>query len=257
MDKLLSFKRLPVYVFSANRQFEPGEKHITRIYGKSVLLLIRKGVLNFEEDGKPISLHEGEYYIQRPNLLQKGIIPSESPNYYFIHFDGYFSKGGSLPLRGKFNVEETQIILNKFDNLKVSDENLEKEAIFCELLLSLKRQLSDETIAEKIRLYIIQNLSGNVSLSAIAKHFFFSKNQVINIFKKKYDITPHQFITKERINNSIELIISTNKPLTEIATLVGFSDYSNFYKNFLIEIGISPVEYKKRISTIKRKKEAT
>ena len=252
MDKLLSFKKLPVYVFSANRQFDPGEKHINRIYGKSVLLLIRKGVLNFEEDGIPVSLHEGEYYIQRPNLPQRGIIPSESPNYYFIHFDGYYSKGGSLPLRGNFNVKETQMILNKFDNLSASDENLEKEAIFCELLLSLKNQYSSKTTAEKIRQYIMQNLTGNISLDAIAKHFFFSKNQVINIFKKKYDMTPHQFITKERINNSIELIISTDKPLTEIASLVGFADYSNFYKKFLSECGISPIDYKKKISTIKK-----
>lgn len=248
---MLSFKKLPTYVFSANRQFYPGEKHITRRYNKSVLLLVRSGVLNFEEDGRPVSLSSGEYYIQMPNLLQRGIVSSESPNYYFIHFDGYYSKGGSLPLRGTFDVDKIQKIINRFDSLEKTDEILQKEEIFCELLLALKNQFSASSIADSIRLYIIDNLSKNINLDLIAKHFFFSKNQVINIFKKKYDITPHQFILKERIKSAQELIISTDIPLNNISTMVGFNDYSNFYKTFTVITGYSPQDYKDNLSSIK------
>ena len=100
-------------MYSSNRQFEAGEKHITRIYDISALILMRRGVLNFFEDGKYIELQPGEYYIQKPNLLQQGIKPSNKPNYYFIHFRGHYSKGGSLPLRGRFDINKIKTTINR------------------------------------------------------------------------------------------------------------------------------------------------
>lgn len=88
---------------------------------------MRRGVLNFFEDGKYIELQPGEYYIQKPNLLQQGIKPSNKPNYYFIHFRGHYSKGGSLPLRGRFDINKIQPLIEKLDKLGDSSELLEKE----------------------------------------------------------------------------------------------------------------------------------
>ena len=100
--KNLSFEHLPQYCFSANRQFEKNECHMERTYKLSVLLLVRRGVLRFSENGVPIEVSAGEYYIQCAGLHQQGPVPSDSPNYYFIHFKGDFCKAGALPIRGKF-----------------------------------------------------------------------------------------------------------------------------------------------------------
>ncbi len=110
MEKL-SFEKLPHYFFSANRQFEENEYHMDRVYELSVLLLIRKGVLRFTENGVPVEVSAGEYYIQKAGIQQCGVAPSDAPNYYFIHFRGHYSKAGALPLKGKFNIDVIQPII--------------------------------------------------------------------------------------------------------------------------------------------------
>lgn len=249
MNKHLSFEKVPHFLFSSNKQFEAGEKHITRIYDISALILMRRGVLNFFEDGKYIELQPGEYYIQKPNLLQQGIKPSNKPNYYFIHFRGHYSKGGSLPLRGRFDINKIQPLIEKLDKLGDSSELLEKEKVFYEILIALKESRNLTSIPEKIRSFITDNYNKKITLHDISRHVLLSKNQTINIFREKYDITPHQFLIKMRLRKASELIISTNDSFQEICYAVGFTDYSNFYKEFKKEFNESPKDYRNKISS--------
>ena len=53
MDDYLSSQTLPRFLFSHDRVFQPGEKHVTRICSEDVLLLVFSGVLRFVEDGTP------------------------------------------------------------------------------------------------------------------------------------------------------------------------------------------------------------
>ena len=52
------------------KKFEPNEYHISRIVDFFVLIFMLRGSLHFIEDGIPVSVHEGEWYIQRKNLRQ-------------------------------------------------------------------------------------------------------------------------------------------------------------------------------------------
>ena len=221
----------------------------------SVLILMRKGILRFNEDGNPIEIKKGEYYIQRPNILQEGITPSDKPNYYFIHFTGHYSEDGALPLRGTFNIDEIQKIIDKFDNLKDSTEKIEKEILFYEILTSLKNSSGNKSLPEQMRDYILDHCTENITLNQLCKVSFLSKNQTINIFRNTYKITPHQFLISTRLKKAQELIISTNESFKSICFKVGFSDYSNFYKSFCQEFGQSPNEFRDKISSNKLPKD--
>ena len=107
---------LPKYIFSGVRQFFPNEKHINRTFDESVLILMYKGTLTFNEAGNNIELKPGEYYFQIKNKKQVGKSPSDSPHYYYIHFDGTFSLDGHLPIRGYFDMEQMQPYLNECNN---------------------------------------------------------------------------------------------------------------------------------------------
>ena len=60
----LDMNILPNYIFSGVRQFFPNEKHISRTFSESVLILMYKGTLRFNEDGLDVELKPGEYYFQ-------------------------------------------------------------------------------------------------------------------------------------------------------------------------------------------------
>ena len=88
---VLNFYPTPSFTFCGTKIFLPNEKHVTRKFNRSVLILMTEGELSFLEDGELITLHEGEYYIQRDGLLQKGVPMSSPPKYFFIEFIGAYS----------------------------------------------------------------------------------------------------------------------------------------------------------------------
>lgn len=246
--EFLSFEKLPSYFFSANRQFEKNECHMNRIYELSVLLIVRKGILRFTENGAPIEVHAGEYYIQKPNIYQQGLTPSEMPNYYFIHFSGHYHKGGSLPIRGNFNIDHIQPIIDEIEQLDPFAEQVEQNYLFYKLLLTLKNDLKDKTVTEKLRIFLLENYTKQIHLNDLIEISLLSKNQIINVFKEAYGTTPHKYLTKFRLQKASELILATNLPIQEICYQVGFTEYSSFFKLFRSMYSVSPYDYRKKQS---------
>ena len=62
------------------KKFEPNEYHISRIVDFFVLIFMLRGSLHFIEDDVSVSVQEGEWYIQRKNLLQGADRPSTGEN---------------------------------------------------------------------------------------------------------------------------------------------------------------------------------
>ena len=88
MNDFLKAEPVPAYLAASFRTFSPGEFHVTRNAPYSVLLLLMKGTLRFEEDGISVEVKAGEYYIQRAGLTQHARQPSDMPHYFYIHFVG-------------------------------------------------------------------------------------------------------------------------------------------------------------------------
>ncbi len=241
----LDMNTLPTFIFSGVRQFFPNEKHINRTFKECVLILMYKGVLRFNEGGKDIELNPGEYYFQIKNIGQKGIVASDSPHYYYIHFDATFSPDGHLPLRGYFDTEEMQPYLNELQSLPLNSTFLEKQKCFFTILAELLKSHKSNKTVEKIQLYLQENFRGKTSIKDLEEIVFLSRNQIINVFKEAFGVTPYRYITELRLQEACELLLSTTRTLSTIAANVGYSDYSIFYKAFYAKYKISPQEYRR------------
>ena len=241
----LNLNIMPHFKYFNVRQFFPNEKHIDRTFHESVLLLIYKGVLRFNEAGKDIELKPGEYYIQKSHQKQKGLFLSDSPNYYYIHFDGTFSEDGELPIRGNFDMEKMEPLINDLSNLALNATVVEKQKCFFAVLSELLTHHRTNNIVEKIRNYLQENYKKNIKIKDFENYVFLTKNQIINLFKETYGITPHKYITEMRLNDACELLLSTNRSLAVVANNVGYNDYSIFYKAFMKKYSISPQDYRK------------
>lgn len=241
----LSFEKIPHYIYSNNRQFLPNELHMDRIFDEDVLLIMRKGILRFYEDGQPVELSPGEYYLQRAGLPQQGVVPSDKPNYFFIHFHGTFEEGGKLPLRGTFQYNTLHPIIEALELLGNAAPKLEYEKLFYALLSELAKQQHDETVAEAIRAYLVKHHTDRITLDELCEQFFLSKNQIIGVFKTAYGKTPHRYLTDYRLDKAAEYLVSTTRSLQIISNDVGFEDYSVFYRAFLCKYGVSPTDFRK------------
>ena len=251
MEQKLSFDTVPIYNYASFRFFEEHEKHMTRVVSKDVLVLVFSGTLKFLENGVPISVSAGEYYIQRKGSYHTAAEESDMPKYYFIHFDGDFSDDeNGLPLRGRADFSDLFLLFKKLDALQMSRATpLERTAAFLEILSVLKKQ-NDKSGKSDVVLKVITMVSEDIqqpfSLDDVAKKCGYSKNHVINVFKKETGKTPYAYITDIRIDMAKRLLLNSESSLVQIGMECGYGDYINFYKAFIKAVGEAPLAWKRR-----------
>ena len=234
------------YYYSSMRYFKEGEKHVTRCCPEDVLLLVYDGVLRFTEDGVDCEVYPGNYYIQRKGLYQAGKIPSDSPKYFYTHFSAEWTDSGAIiPKRGMFDVNSFMPLMAELDAMYHGSYSVvECTSKFLEIITKLYRGAVAETLAGQIAQYIGSHYLDSLTLEGIAEHFHFSKNHVINIFKKEYGMTPFDYINVLRVKKAEWLLEATAKTSQSIAFECGFNNYSHFYKTFRDINGVSPTEWR-------------
>ena len=82
----------------------------------------------------------------------------------------------------------------------------------------------------------------NISVNDLSLTFYISKYHLMREFKKVTGCTIHTFLLNQRISHAQQMIAKGIQAGTA-STLVGFSDYSLFYRSFLKLTGTSPKEY--------------
>jgi predicted TIM-barrel enzyme/AraC-like DNA-binding protein len=94
-----------------------------------------------------------------------------------------------------------------------------------------------------IKDYIAKNYMNKISFNDLAMRVHLSRTYLSAMFNREVGVTFPEYLTQVRINKAIEIMRNKNINKTEIATLVGFSDYAYFSKIFKKHTGYSPSEY--------------
>ena len=239
----LDLNKTVTYKHASLRFFEKNEYHVSRFCRDNVLLLVFDGVLCFTEGDKAYEIGAGCYHIQRCNTPQGAICASSSPKYLYVHFDAEWGESGkALPADGRFDYSELKGEIERLDRMAHQDYSLlERSAVFFEILSLLYKGGQTRSTAGKVADFILKNYKKALSLEGIAEHFHFSKNYIINIFKREYGITPFEYITELRIREAERLLEATSLCVEDIAFECGFNTYSNFYRQFCSRNSLSPV----------------
>ena len=103
-----------------------------------------------------------------------------------------------------------------------------------------------ETIEKTIK-YIKENLTCDLSLAAVSDYAGFSQIHFHNCFKSSTGKTLRDFVEDLRIKKASNMLISTDKTLTQIAYECGFSSQSYFNCAFKRKTGLTPREYSKHV----------
>lgn len=237
-----------IYKAASFRFFDVNEHHTTRFCTDNVLLLVFDGVLRFSENGTNYEVHSGNYHIQKHNCFQEGRFASDSPKYLYVHFSADWLDNCSLPYRGKFDYMTLKPLMEKLDKLSHNQASyIEQAAVFFNILSSLlQNNKNNQHISNEIADFIRQRYKENITLERLSNEFNFSKNHIINIFKKDYKMTPFEYINYFRIKQAERLLEVTSYTTEYISFECGFNNYSYFYKKFKEFNGISPLEWRKK-----------
>src|SRR5438045_5910717 len=95
------------------------------------------------------------------------------------------------------------------------------------------------------KLFIDAHFSENIDLSNIADEAYFSKFHFIRLFKTIYGKTPHQYLTKVRLENAL-IFLQKGMPVTNTCFAVGFDSVSSFAGLFKRYTKLSPSTYQQQ-----------
>ena len=94
---------------------------------------------------------------------------------------------------------------------------------------SVPVKIETDEFLQKALQYIDKNLNKKILLDDLAKATARSKSSFCHLFEEKMKISPKQYILQKKLALANKLI-SERVPHTVAATLVGYENYSNFYR---------------------------
>lgn len=99
----------------------------------------------------------------------------------------------------------------------------------------------------KARSFINENVSISIDLQTISEFSFLSKFHFSRLFKKSYGVTPHKYLTEQRIELAKKLLMA-NKSVIDTCFYLGFESPNSFSATFKKYTALSPSDYKKQFS---------
>jgi YesN/AraC family two-component response regulator len=93
-----------------------------------------------------------------------------------------------------------------------------------------------DTRVEKIKSYIKQNISHELSRDDIALHFHLNCDYLTRLFKQYTGKCISEYLIEERVKLAKDMLINTDMPVSRIASEIGYTNFSYFsmiYEFFL------------------------
>ncbi|MFL9981721.1 helix-turn-helix domain-containing protein [Paraburkholderia sediminicola] len=94
--------------------------------------------------------------------------------------------------------------------------------------------------------YIRTNLAADLAISELAAQAGLSSFHFARVFRRETGETPHQFVTRLRLEEAARLLRATDQPVLQISLAVGFENASHFSVQFKRGYGVTPLAYRLR-----------
>lgn len=104
---------------------------------------------------------------------------------------------------------------------------------------------SDSVIRPALE-YIAEHFNESITVGQLAASVHLSESYFMNRFRSHVGLSAVEYISHFRINKACRALIGTKKNILEIAFECGYSNISNFNRQFRRITGCSPTEYRKK-----------
>lgn len=240
------------------------------------IYFLNQGEREFVCAGRNITLHEGEVFLARPDVLHYAYGEEKHQKFGVEFTEKYISRYLTAISRTQYLsvFEKNHIVLDKKEAdefRRVYGDTLEsfqrkpreEELCFAGILVMLgilkKALLRQENtqdavegtipeIPENLRIvltYIRTHYAGIRSLEMIAQECYVNKYYLSRSFRKYMGMTVMEYINILRLEQACELLVKTELGVGEIAENCGYVNRSHFSTLFRKNMGESPIAFRK------------
>ncbi|WP_312649658.1 AraC family transcriptional regulator [Proteiniclasticum sp.] len=233
-----------------------------------------KGEVKYQLEGRNYHLSPGDILLVNHKELHQVLI--ENPDDFYERYVLWLSKDYLKSLSSsttdltkcfldrhkktliRTTMENQQLIRGILDRLHAHEaregfgSDLLPKALLTELMVELNRMSFEEShhepqvkknqLIDSVISYINDNLEEEINMDQLASAFFISKYHLSREFKKYTGTTLYRYVVQKRLIRAKGLILEGH-PITSVYEECGFGDYSNFFRAFKNEYGLTPKEF--------------
>lgn len=123
---------------------------------------------------------------------------------------------------------------------------------FIYLLMESSGQLhgSHSVHVERAVQLMQRHVFGNLTIKDLAEKLGLSQGYLIRLFSRTLKMTPKQYFQKLKIEAAISMLITTTRPVYQIADSLHFSSEFHFSRVFKSSTGLPPTEYREAYAQV-------
>ncbi|HHV51455.1 MAG TPA: helix-turn-helix transcriptional regulator [Clostridiales bacterium] len=145
----------------------------------------------------------------------------------------------TIYLENMQHIEHTLISMKKEYDRQIILSSGRLSAMFLLILTDVARsfllkgsKIGFDSRIEEILQFINEHYNENLSNQQLGKLFNFHPNYLSRLILAHTGLPLHKYLLNYRINRAIDLLQTSDMPVSEIAEMVGFKDYNHFLKYF-------------------------
>ncbi|MCS4486624.1 helix-turn-helix transcriptional regulator [Staphylococcus americanisciuri] len=220
-----------------------------RCFDSVILVLSLEGEITIKKDGTLYSddslylINESELYEIQSRSALLFYMPSELFRAQKIDiFDQHF-------IMQQPDIIETNLIMlfNFYQNQEHTSEPAQK--LLAHILQDITRakspisQTSSDILDGMIE-FIHQNIQQRVTLEMLSKRFYVSTSHISMLFKKRLNISFHEYTSSLRIAKSMKEVSTYDKKIKTISNVWNYPNSTNYIIHFKKYLGVTPKKYK-------------
>lgn len=105
---------------------------------------------------------------------------------------------------------------------------------------------SENTFYVQLCHYMDLHHDQKITIDDLCKEFHCSRSTVSHVFKANSGMSISDYINRLRMEDAKALLLHTHLSVTQIAAMTGFSDASYFSNLFKKQVGLSPLQFRKK-----------
>ena len=216
-------------------------------------------------DAETCDVCDGDLLVVFPNKIHSYVDLEDGNKYILIIVDPYAvpelaqrfltMDSDSALIKGACNNERLVSLVNMLASYKDFPPEHRDVLIrgylltFCAEFLGMMElgyaRSEENRTMKSIVAYCSQNFTKELSLSVLEKELHLSKYYISHLFGDILNVNFTDYINSLRISEACRLLRTTDRSITDIASMSGFGTLRTFNRAFLRRIGISPSAYRK------------
>ncbi len=132
-----------------------------------------------------------------------------------------------------------------FENVVSAYYMLISDEIFSRTEMTTQITASQELIFSVIQ-YCVNNYRERITLDSVSKELSISKYYISRIFSEKINMNFKDYVNGLRIREAQHMLVTTSRPISEIALDIGFSSFRSFNRLFKETVGMTPSDYRNK-----------